>query len=190
MKKKIQILLALFLVSTISLFAQEEMTEEQKVWMEYMTPGQFHSLLAEHVGEWDAKISFWMQPGEEPTVSTGSAKNEMIMGGRYLKSTFSGTTWGMPFEGMSLEGFDNTTKEFTSIWIDNMGTGTMVTSGKYDEESKMITYTGEMVDPMSGGKVQIRETVSFNNKDSHTLKMYMVNGEEEFQSMQVDFTRK
>ena len=47
---------------------------------------------------------------------------------------------GMPFNGLSLEGYDNAKKEFTSIWIDNMGTGTSISAkiGLGDEMSRDI----------------------------------------------------
>jgi len=38
---------------------------------------------------------------------------------------------GMPFEGMGLDGYDNASKEYISIWIDNMGTGIMYMKGKW-----------------------------------------------------------
>ena len=101
--------------------------EMQKKWMEYMTPGAMHSKMAEQAGTWNASIRFWMFPGAEAQVSEGRAINKMILGGRYLQSKNTGTVFGgMEMEGISLQGFDNETKEFTAVWIDNMGTGTMI----------------------------------------------------------------
>ena len=76
-------------------------------------------------GEWNEEVTMWMAPGAPPTVSKATAKNEMIMGGRYQLSKSTGTMMGMPFEGMSTVGYDNAKKQFTSTWIDNFGTGTM-----------------------------------------------------------------
>lgn len=185
----IYLLLIMVLISS-NIFSQEqEMTEGQKAWMEYMTPGDYHKMLATHSGEWKTKTTFWMQPGGEPQISEGSSTNEMIFGGRYLVSKPSGFTFGMPFEGMSLEGYDNATKEFTSIWVDNLGTGTTIAKGKYDDETKMINYTGTMLDPMTKKEISFRETISYSDSNKHVIKMYMVNGDQEFQSMEVVFTK-
>ena len=36
---------------------------------------------------------------------------------------------GQPFEGMGVFGYDNLTDNYTGIWLDNMGTGIMVSQG-------------------------------------------------------------
>ena len=107
-------------------------------------------MMAQHAGEWKAVTTFWMDPSAPPQKMEGTTKNEMIMGGRYLKSTHSGIMMGMPFEGMSLEGYDNAKKEFTIFWIDNLGTGISISTGKYDKETGTITYIGNVYDPMQG----------------------------------------
>ncbi len=75
---------------TASLNAQDEMSADQKAWMDYMTPGPMHEMMAKSVGDWKTKNTFWMDPEGEPIVTEGNAKFEMILGGRYLKSTHTG----------------------------------------------------------------------------------------------------
>jgi hypothetical protein len=131
-----------------------------------------------------------MDPSAPPQTMEGTTKNEMIMGGRYLKSTHSGEMMGMPFEGMSLEGYDNAKKEFTSVWIDNFGTGTSISTGKYDKETNSIIYKGTVYEPMQGKDVTIKQVVKYIDKDHHTIEMYTVDGEQETKTMQIAFTRK
>jgi hypothetical protein len=181
---------AVLLFTNIS-FAQDQNQEEaQKIWMEYMTPGRAHELLASHAGEWKSVTTYWMDPSAPPQTMEGTTKNEMIMGGRYLKSTHSGEMMGMPFEGMSLEGYDNAKKEFTSVWIDNFGTGTSISTGKYDKETNSIIYKGTVYEPMQGKDVTIKQVVKYIDKDHHTIEMYTVDGEQETKTMQIAFTRK
>jgi hypothetical protein len=181
---------AVLLFTNIS-FAQDQNQEEaQKIWMEYMTPGWAHELLASHAGEWKSVTTYWMDPSAPPQTMEGTTKNEMIMGGRYLKSTHSGEMMGMPFEGMSLEGYDNAKKEFTSVWIDNFGTGTSISTGKYDKETNSIIYKGTVYEPMQGKDVTIKQVVKYIDKDHHTIEMYTVGGEQETKTMQIAFTRK
>ena len=179
------------LISTPSI-AQEnegEMVAEQQAWMEYMTPGPMHEMLMKASGEWKSVSKFWMDPSGEPMVSEGAVKFEMILGGRYMKSTHTGTMMGMPFEGIFLQGYDNATNEFTAIWIDNMGTGTSVAKGKYDEASKSIMYEGTMVDPMSKQELKYKQSVKFLDDNHHLVEMFMDNNGIEFKMMETDITR-
>jgi hypothetical protein len=166
------------------------MDAQEKAWMEYMTPGKYHEMMAKSVGEWKTVTKWWMDPSAEPMVSEGTDVNEMIMGGRYLKSTHSGTMMGQPFEGIMIEGYDNTKKEFVSTWIDNMGTGIMFSTGKYDEPSQSITFEGSMVDPMTGSDVKYKETVKIIDQNKHMMEMYDVSKGTEIKMMEIEFTRK
>lgn len=183
------VFLILVIAIAAPVFAQD-MDAQQKAWNEYMTPGWAHEMMASHAGEWTSVTTFWMDPSAPPQTMTGIAKNEMIMGGRYLKSTHSGVMMGMPFEGMSLEGYDNAKKEFTSIWIDNLGTGTSISTGKYDKKTKTITYIGNVYDPMQGKDVRIREVVTMIDKDHHKIEMFNQTDGGEFKSMEIAFERK
>lgn len=120
--KKILSAVAAIIISNL-LFAQSD--NDMKAWQDYMTPGDVHKMMAKYNGEWNEEVTMWMAPGAPPTVSKATAKNEMIMGGRYQLSKSTGNMMGMPFEGMSTVGYDNAKKQFTSTWIDNFGTGTM-----------------------------------------------------------------
>lgn len=166
------------------------MTEEQKVWMEYMTPSWGHEFLAKGAGEYTFVSKLWMMPDTEPTVSEGVAKGEMILGGRYLQMHHSGEMWGMPFEGISLEGYDNAKKAFISTWIDNMGTGIMYATGNYNEENKTLTYNGTYCDPMDGKDKPFKQIGRFTEDNTLVLEMYMEVEGTEFKNMEITFTKK
>jgi hypothetical protein len=174
-------------------FAQEDAAandEQMKAWMEYMTPGQTHQMLAESNGTWKTKITMWMAPDTEPTVSEGTSVNEMILGGRYQKSTHSGNFMGMQMEGMNLLAFDNATKEFYATWIDNMGTGMMTSKGKYNEETKMVEMKGTYVDPMKGTEEPFRQTMQIVDNNNHVMEMFMLMDGKEYKCMHIDFSRQ
>ncbi|HEY3249838.1 MAG TPA: DUF1579 domain-containing protein [Ignavibacteria bacterium] len=190
MKKLVLFLLVIAAFSVVNIFSQPN-DEQMKKWQEYMTPGDLHKMLANGTGTWKASVVFWMAPGGEPTKSEGTAVGEMILGGRYLISKYSGNMMGMPFEGMAIEGYDNGTKMFNSTWIDNMGTGIMYMTGKYDEASKQITYTGRMFDPMKNNFCDMREIVTYNSDGSTKMEMYGPdeNGKE-FKTMEIVYTKQ
>jgi hypothetical protein len=180
-------LLIAFAVNTS--FSQSE--EEMKKWMEYMTPGDMQKMLAKGTGTWKGTVTFWMAPGGEPTKSEATATSEMIFGGRYLVSKMSGNMWGMPFEGMAVEGYDNAAKVFVSSWIDNFGTGMMYMTGKWDGAAKQINYTGKMVDPVSGNWIDVRQVVTYTSETSTKMEMYGPGPDgKEFKTMEMISTKQ
>lgn len=192
MKKIFSILFVSIILFSIPVNAQQEAPsgEEMKAWMEYMTPGEMHKQLQSQEGEWNTKIKMWMTPGGEPMVSEGTTINKMILGGRYMKSTHTAITMGMPMEGLNLTAFDNAKKEFISIWMDNMGTGVMVASGPFDETTKTITLTGKMVDPITGKDLPVKEVIKPIDENHQLFELYMEHDGKEFKSMEIEYIRK
>lgn len=173
---------------SVTTYSQDENMQK---WMEYMTPGDMHKMLAKGVGNWKAKSTFWMAPGGEPMNSEATATSEMIMGGRYLMSKMKGNMMGMPFEGMAIEGYDNAAKMFMSTWIDNMGTGIMFMTGKWDETTKQVIYTGKMMDPMSGSWVDVREVVTHVSDTEMKMEMFGPGPDgKEFKNMEINYTKQ
>jgi len=189
---KVTFILLLVVSASDFILAQETdmQNEQMQIWMEYMTPGPMHEMLAKSVGEWKTINKFWMDPAGEPMIVEGTGKTEMILGGRYQKSTHKSTMMGMETEGISITGYDNATQEFTAIWIDNIGTGTAMTKGGYDESTNSILMKGTMVDPMTKQEMEISEVLTFVDDDHHLLVMYIVSNGEEFKSMEIEFIRQ
>jgi hypothetical protein len=163
-----------------------------KNWMEYMTPAKEHKLMASWDGTWTGQVSMWMSAGQPPVQSTTTAINKMVCGGRYQQSSFTGDMMGTPFEGMSTLAFDNSKKEFVSTWIDNMGTGMMISNGKWDDATKSVVLRGKMVDPSAGNgkEVAFREVLKVVDNDHQVMEMYgMDPSGKEYKSMEIKFTR-
>lgn len=188
MKQIVAVIGMITIIGFCQLSAQTE--AEQKAWQAYMTPGDVHKMIAESDGEWNLDITMWMDPKAPPTKSTATCKNEMIMGGRYQLSKTTGDMMGMPFEGMGLVGFDNAKKIFTSIWVDNFGTGTTTLEGPWDPKTKSITFKGKMVDPMTGKDILARQVIKFIDIDTQQMEMYDNKNGKETKTMEIKFTRK
>jgi hypothetical protein len=163
-----------------------------KAWMNFSTPGAMHKLLASANGQWKGNITMWEKPGAPPQKSIGSCVNSMILGGRYQQSVNKGNMMGMPFEGMSIVGYDNGRKEFVSNWIDNFGTGVMQMSGTYDSTTKTIHFKGTTTDPITGKPTNVKEDFTFNEDGSQLMEMYgsQTAGSPEFKMMEIKFTKK
>lgn len=182
------IMSTLVLLSASSNFAQQgDQAEMMKKWQEYMTPGPVHEHLAKMTGNWNAIITQYM--GGQESKSEGTATYSMVLGGRYLKGSFNAVMMGMPFEGMSLDAYDNGTKEYISLWLDNMETGVMMMKGKMDETTKTVTYWGSMYDPMTGKDQKVKSVMKEKDSDNVSFEMFTVENGKETKNMQVDYTR-
>jgi Protein of unknown function (DUF1579) len=86
-------------------------------------PGAGQKFLEQFAGDWDVEKKFFPRGGGEPSVSTGTCKQEMIHAGHFLRSEF---VFEAPGGGMStgtgLIGFEPDTGLFTSTWIDSRQT--------------------------------------------------------------------
>ena len=183
----VMMLLSIFFSTSANFAQQGDQAEMMKKWQEYMTPGLVHQQFAKMAGNWKATVTNFMDGQEAKSEAT--AKYEMILGGRYLKSYITGNMMGMPFEGVGLDAFDNAAKEYISVWIDNFGTGVLNLKGKMDDKTGDIVYTGTMVDPMTG-KNQTTKTVMKQIDDDHQqMVMYMIDGGKEVKNMQIDYAR-
>jgi len=173
-------------------FAQDSTNHDamMKAWQEYMSPGPMHQMLAKGVGEWIANIKMWEDPNMPPSESTGTSVVKSILGGRYFQGTYTGTYNGMEMNGQDIVGYDNAKKKFFNTWIDNFGTGIMYLEGTYDENSKLFTYTGSMIDPMSGNDIPVRETFSMSDADHQHMEMFITQNGQDYKTMEIDYTRK
>lgn len=191
MKRFTLVISALLLASLLfSAHAQNDQEAMQKAWMEYMTPGKMHQMLAEDDGEWVSESTFWMAPDAPPTTVTGLMVNKMILGGRYQESRYSAEMEGMSFEGIGFTGYDNARKVFITTWMDNMGTGIMTLEGKWNEADKSITFHGTMNDPASGGETEVRQVIKRIDENTQVMEMYDNRNGTEFKSMEIKMTRK
>lgn len=192
MKKILIFSFVLFSFWGLTSFAQNEetnMDSQMKIWMDYMTPGPMHEMMAKHAGTWKMVSKMWMDPNSEPQVSEGKVDAEMILGGRYLKMVAKFPFMGMQTEGWSLEAFDNGKKEFINIWIDNMGTGVAISTGKFDETTKSIVYNGKMYDPVSGKDTDYKSISRMISDNEMIFEMFSNYDGKEYKVMEIKYTR-
>lgn len=163
---------------------------QMKLWTAYATPGNAHKMMADETGTWTCDMTFWEEPNGQPSKATSTATVKMIYGGRYQETDYEGTMMGQPFEGKATLAYNNASKEFTTTFIDNMGTGMMVATGKYDEATKKVELKGEMVSPLNGKKTPYREVYTFVDENTRKMEMYDTKNGTEYKSMEITMTRK
>jgi hypothetical protein len=173
-----------------------QMSADQQAAMAEMMklgqPGPEHAELAKMEGNFKAKVKMFMGPDAPAEESEGTLHNEMIMDGRYLHGSFKGQMMGTPFEGVSLVGYDNQKKKWTSLWIDNMSTAIMIMEGEEDASGKKVTYTGEFPCPVYGGAMTpFRQVFEWEDADNQRFEMYQTAPDgQEHKIMEIEYVRE
>lgn len=186
--KSFKTLLASLLLFAVASISAQDQAEMMKKWQDYMTPGPVHKAFEKNCGTWKAEITQFM--GGQEMKAEGTAVFEMMLGGRYMKSTFKSMMMGMPMEGFGLDAYDNLTKEYISVWLDNMGTGVLTMKGKIDPSTNKLTYVGKMVDPMSGKETTTKTVTTQVDDDKMLFDMFTVEGTQETKNMTIVYTRQ
>ena len=195
MKAKLGLVFLISAFLTLPVFAAEnaamdpaKMAEAKKMG----APGENHKKFESLVGNWTNTSTRKMTPDAAPMTSTGTNTNKMILGGRFLQQDFKGEAMGEAFEGTGISGYDNVKKEFTSIWMDNMMTGIMVSTGQYDASSNAITEKGTFSCPMTGEKdKEFRSVWKIIDENNYTYEMYGKGPDgHEFKNMEIVYKRQ
>lgn len=167
--------------------------EDMMKCMKAGTPGEQHAALGKGVGEWAAKTTMWMTPDSEPMEGEAVWTLEPFMEGRYFKAEMDGDMPGMgPYHGFGLYGFDNVSREYVSMWVDNHSTGIMQGVGKMSDDGKKLTWTHTGNCPITEKPTKMREVDTVQSADSRTLDMYGQDPKsgKEFHMMHIELTRK
>lgn len=180
------------LLLTCPVWSQEKKKDDPFAeYMKLTQPVAEHKHLEPLVGSWTADIKFWMEPGKPPQESKCTAERKWIMGGRYVHEDVKGETFGMPFEGFGLTGYDRGRQKYTSIWIDNMGTGISTALGAYDDKTKTFTFNREDFDPITKKIRKSRDVTRILSNDKHVMEMYLQGDDgKEFKNFELTATRK
>jgi len=158
--------------------------------IEFFTPGPMHRWLASFTGTWEADVISYMDP-TKPDTSKLTQTYSMILNGLYQEAKLTGTMMGMPFEGRSLNGFDNAKKKFQTTWMDSFSSGFTYMTGDYDSTSKTLNLKGTQSNPSTGVDMGIREVMKIIDIDTYTLTMYGdAPGGKEIKFMEGIFKRK
>jgi hypothetical protein len=165
---------------------------EAKGMQDAATLGEPHKMLAKGNGTWAADMTFWRGIDSPAMKMSGTQVTSSILEGHYQQSKFAGKMMGMPFEGISTVGYDNTTKQYVSTWVDNMGTGIMTMTGSWNDGTKSLTLTCKHKNPGNGLECTEREVYKVVDDNSHVMEMYGPDPKtgKEYKMIEIKYTRK
>ena len=147
------------------------LTEEGIDPTDFFTPGPQHKWLESFKGEWEADVISYMDP-TRPDTSKLTQTYSTILNGLYQEAKTTGSMMGMPFEGRSINGYDNAKRKFQTTWIDNFSSGFTYMSGDFDSTTNTLHLKGTQSNPSTGENMGIREEMKIIDKDTYTLIMY------------------
>ena len=150
----------------------EQLADIQRRMAAAAQPGEEHALMAALVGEWHQVLKFTPAPGADVMTMEGIATNEMILGGRFLKTESDLHLPGVEGGSLSLLGFDRRSEEFNTIGMDTGGTYWVTAKGKYDEETRTITMSGEDYDAIFGGLQEYDFRIRFVDDDTFVTEIW------------------
>lgn len=170
---------------------QSSQDEMMAMMMKYATPGPEHKALQPLIGSWDCVTKMWMDPSAPPTESKGTSESKWILGGRFVQEDVTGDMNGMPFHGLGFTGYDLYKKQYNWVWMDEMGTMIMYSTGNVDNTGKVFTFGGSYDDMMTGKPKTYKANITIIDDNKHTFEMFDVgpNGKM-VKNFEVDYTRK
>jgi len=148
-----------------------------------------HRALEKMAGDWDVTMKMWTDPNADPMIVEFTATSEMIFGGRFLVEEVTGDFMGEPFEGYNVTGYNNVTGEYEVIWLDNMSTALLKSTGSMNEAGDEFASWGTMVDPMTGEEVKSRGVIRIMG-DEMAAEGFEVRGGVERKTMEFLYKRK
>ena len=151
-----------------------------------------HALFEQFVGEWDSTVTISFGEGQTHT-SNGTMSNELDLGGRFLKQTYSDSD--DHFHGRGFWGYNTIDNRWEGLWIDDMGTFFQLDHGQHDPATNSWEMKGQMTDPGTGSPMNKRTVITITGPDSHTMDTYFTptvgeHAGKESKCMEIKYTRK
>ena len=173
MKPLVRTVLALIITlvtASLPLYAQGKSERDEKMarMMQATQPGEHHKQLDALAGSWDVAVRFKYGPGPERQ-GKASSEAKWILGGRFLQQEYQSESGQVTLQFV---GYDNQKKKFFVIKMDNMDTGVLYTEGTMLADAKVIIYSGDRTDPMTGETGRLRTVTTILDKDHYIVEWF------------------
>jgi uncharacterized protein DUF1579 len=139
------------------------------------TPGKEHRQLDPLVGKWDVVVRYTL--GGKEREGTAESEAKWVLDGRYLQQEYKSDFSGRPFTVLQFLGYDQHKKRFFEIKMDSMDTGIMHNEGTISNDGKVLTCSGDRIDPTTGKTVKLRTVTTLADSDHYTLEWYFTDSE-------------
>jgi hypothetical protein len=182
---------ALLTVAAILPAQDESKKSTSESVMKMPEPQKEHEWLQQFVGEWDADIEMYMEPGKPPQKQKGTESTRSI-GGFWVLAENKGTFMDKPFTGFMTLGYDPEKKKYVGTWIDSMNSYLWKYEGTVNEGGKVLTLNTEGPCPKAPGKLsKFKEVVEFKSKDHRVFTSSIQDDDGKWSTvMNINYRRK
>lgn len=146
--------------------------DQDELLKKLATPGEHHQRLDALAGAWKLAVRWRHKPEETWSESAGVAEYKWILGRRFLQEEFKYAMGDESMEWLGIYGYDNYQKQYTAVWVDNMGTNTEFAEGRYDPKAAVLSFTGEQDDPATGRKRKFKWLITIDNRERLRFDSY------------------
>lgn len=159
-------------------------------WQESIRPSLGHEVIAQFEGDWVYHTKMWWDQAAPPAEVEWAGPARMIMGGRFLEMSAEGEMMGMPWQGRYMLGYDNVRSLFHLTAFSTMDTSVQTLWGSIDREGKVLTFIGDMNEPMTGEIAKAYKiSWTIDSEDRWTQRVYEIIYGEPFVVMETVATR-
>lgn len=135
------IIIGVFLVLPMAAMGQMSDTAAMKTEINErnnMTPPELFQLL---VGSWEGTCHTWFEPGKLADVSPVKGEFSLMLGGRFLRHTYTGMIQGQPRHGEEIIAWNTVTRQVQIAWVDDfhMNYALMFSVGEATERGWAVT---------------------------------------------------
>jgi hypothetical protein len=130
-------------------------------------------LMAETVGDYDVKISVFLEPGGEPETLNAFATRKLVLGGMFLVEQLEGRDEKLPYGSMATFGFNPDTHagpRFEIVRYSTLAPCAMPEIGKWDPDRQVLSSTGEH--EVSGMAARTRVIEQHEGPDKFTIEVH------------------
>ena len=137
-----------------------------------MTPGEGQKRLDPMIGNFDVTVLVWLDPNKPPLEYKGSSVNSWTLGGRYVQTMLVTAMDGEPFEGIGYYGFDNTSKTYEAVWMDNGSTAISMYRGVMDKSGRSAVLKSREATAAGSKPVEVEMRVSIAEGGDHVTQLW------------------
>lgn len=141
--------------------------ENEQSWNKYASANENHAALYPLAGNW--KVSFYVydEAGNIIRAPEGLAFNRTILGGRFALLHYKLDA----YQGVGIMGYDNIKQKYTTLYINNFGTGIHYSEGSAKNKNKFLLF-GSSIDYSTGKPVQVTYDTTVLSPTKYTFQQY------------------
>ncbi|WP_372371375.1 DUF1579 family protein [Candidatus Uabimicrobium sp. HlEnr_7] len=154
--------------------------KDEQNWNKYSTPNKHHQALYPLIGNWKVSFLVYDEAGNIIRAPEGKAFNRSILGGRFALLHYKLDD----YQSIGIMGFDNIKQKYTTLYIDNFGTGIYFSEGQVTGPSQFL-LSGDSIDYSTGKPAIVTYDTGIISPNKYIFQLYNQKEKEELKIKKV-----